>query len=165
MHRKEIESVRCWVITVSDSRTPQTDLSGKLILQRLNQAGHHVINYKIIKDETTQILKALDEAKQSDAQAVILSGGTGLSKRDVTPQTIKDVLDREIEGFGEIFRYLSYEEVGAFAILSRALAGVMKDKLVFSLPGAEDAVRLAMDKLILPILGHAVYELSKPTNA
>ncbi len=160
--REELEQLNCWVITVSDSRTAAGDLSGKLIQDRLKRAGHRVLHYEIIEDDPVQIHKALEDASSVDElQVVILSGGTGLARRDVTATTVKEHLDKELEGFGELFRYLSFAEVGPFAMLSQARAGTMEDKLIISLPGSEGAVRLAMDRLIIPVLGHAAYELEK----
>jgi len=160
-HMKEAKQLGCWVITVSDSRTEETDISGKFIQESLKAAGHRVLHYKVVKDEASLILKLLEEAKNSEAAAIILNGGTGISKRDITYETIRGFLEKELSGFGELFRYLSYEEIGAPSMLSRATAGVMQGKLIFSLPGSEHAVKLAMEKLILPILGHAVYEIEK----
>lgn len=160
--REELEQLNCWVITVSDSRTAASDLSGKLIRDRLRGAGHRVLHHEIVKDDPAQIRKVLEAASATEElQVVILSGGTGLAKRDVTARVVREHLDRELEGFGELFRYLSYGEVGPFAMLSQATAGTMGNKLVFSLPGSKGAVRLAMDRLIIPVLGHAVYELEK----
>lgn len=165
LERKEEHSARaitCWVITVSDSRTPQTDTSGKLISERLTTAGHSIAFYKIIKNDAPQIASVLKKFKKNrEAQVAIFHGGTGLSKKDQTARTVKKYLDEEIEGFGELFRLLSYEEVGPYALLSRAVAGVTNKKLIFSLPGSENAVKLAIEKLILPVLGHAVHELQK----
>ena len=160
--REEVQQVGCWVITVSDTRTMETDESGKLIMERLKAAGHRVLRYEIVKDEADQIARLLREAGEaSEVQAVILSGGTGISARDVTVATVREFLDKELEGFGELFRGLSFAEVGPFALLSQATAGVMGSKLIFSLPGSLDAVRLAVDRLIVPVLGHAVHELER----
>lgn len=163
--RKEehtVEAVPCWVITVSDSRTPETDTTGKFIKEKLQAAGHKTLLYAIIKNDATQIKAILKKLKRDrEAQVAIFHGGTGLSKKDQTVQTVKKYLDEEIEGFGELFRYLSYEEIGPYALLSRAVAGVMNKKLIFSLPGSENAVKLAIEKLVLPVLGHAVHELQK----
>lgn len=152
------ETVRCAVITVSDTRDIEEDSSGKLIREKLLDENHDIIGYDIIKDEKEQILKALEEY---DAQVFIFNGGTGISKRDVTPDCIRDTLDKELSGFGELFRSLSYEEIGSAAMLSRAVAGISDGKVVFSIPGSTGAVELAMDKLILPELGHIVYEVNK----
>lgn len=163
-HKEEhtLKAVVCWVITVSDSRTPQTDTTGKFIKEKLQSAGHKTLLYTIIKNDASQIARVLRKLKADrKAQVAIFHGGTGISKKDQTAKTIKKYLDEEIEGFGELFRVLSYEEIGPYALLSRAVAGVMSRKLIFSLPGSENAVKLAIEKLILPVLGHAVHELQK----
>lgn len=160
-HMREAKQLNCWVITVSDTRTEETDTSGKFIQESLKAAGHRVTHYKIVKDEASQIQRLLQEVKQSEAAAIIFNGGTGIAKRDITYEAVRGFLDKELSGFGELFRYLSYEEIGARSMLSRATAGVMQGKLIFSIPGSEQAVKLAMEKLILPILGHAVYEIEK----
>lgn len=150
------------MVTVSDTRTEDTDESGKLIQEKLTAAGHRVVGYRIVKDDLDQIRKALEEIEDDqDAQVAILNGGTGISSRDVTCEALTPFLTKEVPGFGELFRYLSFQEVGAFAMLSRALAGLMGRKLVFALPGSTQAVALAMDKLVVPVLGHAVYELER----
>lgn len=157
-----MRSVNCWVVTVSDTRTAETDSSGRLIRERLKAAGHSVLNYAIVSDELAEIRKLLEEAREDkEVQVVILSGGTGVSSRDTTYEAVIALFDKEIRGFGELFRYLSYEQVGPFAMLSRATAGLMERKLIFSLPGSLDAVRLAMERLILPVLGHAACEIIK----
>jgi len=161
-HKEEhtFKAVVCWVITVSDSRTPATDTTGKFIKEKIQNAGHQIALYTIIGNDAAQIAKMLKKLKQNrEAQVAIFHGGTGLSKKDQTARTIKKYLDEEIEGFGELFRMLSYQEIGPYAWLSRAVAGVMNKKLIFSLPGSENAVKLAIEKLILPALGHAVHEL------
>ncbi|MEB3219594.1 MAG: MogA/MoaB family molybdenum cofactor biosynthesis protein [Nostocales cyanobacterium 94392] len=151
------QTVICAVVTVSDTRTTETDKSGAIIQQLLKDANHKVILYKIIKDEPTQIqedLELLSENKQLNA--VILNGGTGIAPRDTTYDAIEKLLDKTLPGFGEIFRYLSYQEIGSRAIASRAVAGVYQQKLIFSLPGSSNAVELAMKKLIIPELIHLV---------
>ena len=156
--------VNCAVITVSDTRTPQTDRSGNLIQQLLSNANHKIETYKILKDKPAQIqeyLKVL--GKESNLDAIILNGGTGIAPRDTTYDAIEKLLEKTLPGFGEIFRFLSYQEIGSRAIASRAVAGVHQQKLVFSLPGSSNAVRLAMEKLILPELVHLVGQLRKTT--
>jgi len=163
--RWAVERVGCWVITVSDTRTPQTDESGGLIRTELETHGHQVLRYQIVRDEPDQIRKLLEEALADDeVQAVILTGGTGISPRDTTYEVVHQLIDKELPGFGELFRWLSFQdrEVGPRAILSRATAGVAKGKLIFSLPGSTGAVELALKELILPVLGHAVYEVRRP---
>lgn len=152
--------VHCAVITVSDTRSPETDRSGQLIRQLLQAAGHQVLDYLLVKDEPAQIqtyLKLLGQ--QSDLDGVILNGGTGIAPRDTTYDAIEQLLDKTLPGFGELFRGLSYEEIGSRAMASRAIAGVYQGKLIFSLPGSSNAVRLGMEKLILPELVHLVKQL------
>ena len=159
---KAFKEVRCAVMTVSDSRTPETDTGGKLIIKCLQSASHSVLLHRIVKDVPQEIRKTLEEfALYEKIQTVIITGGTGLSKRDVTYETIESLLEKQISGFGELFRYLSYQEIGPAAMMSRATAGIYQGKLVFSLPGSEAAVRLAMEKLILPELGHMVWDANR----
>ena len=151
--------VHCMVVTISDSRTPETDEGGRLIQNLLRDQGHTVEAYQLIKDEPKQIKKLiLSAAARAGVQAVILTGGTGLSKRDSTYDVLVRLLEKRLEGFGELFRSLSYQEIGASAMLSRATAGIIGELVVFSIPGSPSAVRLAMEKLILPELGHLVRE-------
>jgi molybdenum cofactor biosynthesis protein B len=147
--------VGCGVITVSDTRTPETDTSGGTIRALLDAHGHRVELYRIVKDEPELIVRAIHEAPAA-AEVLILNGGTGVARRDTTYEAITGLLDKEIAGFGELFRMLSYEQIGAAAMLSRATAGVAGHHVIFSLPGATAAVELAMTKLILPELGHVV---------
>ncbi|MBI1820381.1 MAG: molybdenum cofactor biosynthesis protein MoaB [Nitrospirae bacterium] len=162
-HReKAFKEVRCAVMAVSDSRTPETDTGGKLIIKCLQDQSHSVLLYRIVKDVPQEIQMTLEEIVMYEKiQAVILTGGTGLSRRDVTYETIENLMEKQITGFGELFRYLSYQEIGPAAMMSRATAGIYQGKLVFSLPGSEAAVRLAMEKLILPELGHMVWDVSR----
>lgn len=163
-HKKEApRTVHCKVITVSDTRNRETDKSGKLMMELLEQAGHKIIDYVIVKDEEipiqTEILKG---CAKEEIEVILTNGGTGIAKRDVTIETVQNLLDKEIVGFGELFRMLSYQEdIGSAAILSRAIAGVVKDKAVFTTPGSTGAVKLAMNKLILPEIGHVVREIQK----
>ncbi|NJO39113.1 MAG: molybdenum cofactor biosynthesis protein MoaB [Cyanobacteria bacterium CRU_2_1] len=152
--------VNCAVITVSDTRSPDTDRSGQLIQQLLQDVGHRIVDYVLVKDEPVLIqdyLKALCD--RPDLEAIILNGGTGIAPRDTTYDAIERLLDKTLPGFGEVFRWLSYQEIGSRAIASRAVAGVCQTKLVFSLPGSTNAVRLAMEKLILPELSHLVKQV------
>ncbi|EZP76471.1 molybdenum cofactor synthesis domain-containing protein [Parageobacillus genomosp. 1] len=163
-HKQEAPlAVRCKVVTVSDTRTAETDKSGKLMIELLREAGHDVVAYEIVKDEKEAIRQAvLDGCRRPDVDVVLTNGGTGIAKRDVTIETIKEIIEKEIVGFGELFRMLSYtEDIGSAAILSRAIAGVANDTAIFSTPGSSGAVRLAMTKLILPELGHVVREIRK----
>jgi molybdopterin adenylyltransferase len=159
------KSVGCAVITVSDTRTAETDSSGQLIQALLSEAGHRVGDYKILPDEPHQI-RALISAYgiEPQIQAVICSGGTGIAPRDTTYDAIAALLEKELPGFGEIFRSLSYQEVGSRAIASRATAGVYQSTLIFSLPGSSKAVKLAMAALILPELSHLTKLLGKSPN-
>jgi len=154
--------IGCMVITCSDTRTPDTDTSGQLIQKLLKEQGHRVIAYHLVKDEPSKI-KAKIKAALTDKkiQAIIINGGTGISKRDSTFEAVDTMLEKHLVGFGEIFRYLTYQDIGSPAIMSRATAGIIKGRVLFSTPGSENAVRLAMEKLILPELGHLVKELSK----
>lgn len=163
-HKKEApKEVRCKVVTVSDTRNKETDKSGKLMIRLLEEAGHVIADYEIVKDEGNLIREAvLKGCENPGIDAVLTNGGTGIALRDVTIETVRELFDKEIDGFGELFRMLSYtEDIGSAAILSRAAAGTMQNKAVFSTPGSSGAVRLAMNKLILPELGHIVRELRK----
>ncbi len=155
-------SIGCMVITCSDSRTPETDTSGSLIMRALKERGHQVVSYHLVKDEPSVIRRLVKQgAKDTKVHAIIINGGTGISRRDSTFEAIDGMLEKRLEGFGEIFRFLSFKEIGSAAILSRATAGVYKGTLVISIPGSEKAVLLAMDQLILCELGHMVRELTK----
>jgi len=150
------------VITVSDTRSPSTDKSGQLIKQLLENAGHHLSFYAVIKDETEQIREIIEDLSQRlDVDAVIFNGGTGIAPRDTTYDALEGLLEKTLPGFGELFRWLSYQEIGSRAIASRAVAGVYGGKLIFSVPGSSNAVKLAMEKLILPELIHLVKQLGK----
>jgi molybdenum cofactor biosynthesis protein B len=150
--------VRCAVVTISDTRSEETDTSGALIRSRLSEAGFEIVSYRIVPDDTSLIGSLLDELTDS-CEAILLNGGTGISRRDTTFEAVSDRLEKTLPGFGEIFRMLSFEEVGPAAMLSRAVAGLYGDTLVFSMPGSTGAVRLAMDRLILPELQHMVWEV------
>lgn len=158
-----IKSVRCKIITVSDTRNKETDKSGKLMAELLTQAGHVVTDYVIVKDEKDPIrAEVIKGSENPEVDVILTNGGTGIALRDVTIETVRELFTKEISGFGELFRLLSYQEdIGSAAILSRAIAGVVGSKAVFSTPGSTGAVRLAMNKLILPELGHVVKELQK----
>lgn len=158
-HRQQApHSVRCAVITVSDTRTPETDTSGQFMQQALTREGHQVSAYTIVKDEPDEIRRLLKHFIQAaDTDAVLLSGGTGLARRDGTYEVVQECLEKELTGFGELFRYLSYDEIGAAAMMSRATAGVASGTVIVSMPGSSGAVRLAMEKLILPELAHMTH--------
>lgn len=149
-------SVTCAVLTVSDTRTPDTDTSGQLIRTQLEQAGHQVGTYQILPDEPVLIRSACIELAVAAIEVVILTGGTGIAPRDTTYDTIAALLDKTLPGFGEIFRHLSFQQIGSRAIASRATAGIHQQTLYFSLPGSSKAVDLAMQSLILPELSHLV---------
>jgi len=149
-------------MTCSDTRTPETDTSGQLIQKLLKDQGYNVALYHVVKDEPAQILFRIAQGTATDAiQAIIINGGTGISRRDSTFEAVDAMLEKRLSGFGEIFRLLTYQEIGSSAIMSRATAGIVKGRILFSIPGSENAVRLAMQKLILPELGHLVGELAK----
>ena len=158
-HRDQApDRIRCAVITVSDTRTPDNDTSGQYMQEALTREGHAVSAYMIVKDEPEQIRQLIQHHMQAtETDAVLLSGGTGLSSRDGTYEVVQGCLDKELSGFGELFRMLSYEEIGAAAMMSRATAGVAAATVIVSMPGSSAAVRLAMDKLILPELAHMTH--------
>lgn len=161
-HRHKAESqgsVPIAIVTVSDTRTPETDTSGQIIRTLAEAAGHRVAGHRIVKDEPIQVEAALEEFAVSEARLIIFNGGTGISQRDRTYDVISRKLEKTLPGFGEIFRMLSYDQVGAAAMLSRATAGVYRNKVIFSTPGSPDAVRLAVEKLILPEIQHLAWEL------
>jgi len=152
-------SIPLAIVTVSDSRTPETDTSGALIRALIEAAGHQVVDYRIVKDEPDQVAKALEDFAAGAARLIIFNGGTGISQRDRTYDVISKALEKTLPGFGEIFRMLSYAQVGAAAMLSRATAGVYRNRVVVSIPGSPNAVQLAMEKLILPEIQHLAWEL------
>ncbi len=157
-----VECVGCAIVTVSDTRTSKTDQSGKWLGERLESAGHKVVSYDILPDDPSAVgERVLALCDVEACQAVLLSGGTGLTPRDTTYEAITSLFDKRLDGFGELFRMLSYEQVGSAAMLSRAVAGVVRHTFVVSMPGSPAAVRLAVDKLILPHLGHVVWLLSR----
>lgn len=163
-HKREAPSrVSCFILTVSDTRTAETDRSGALIRQLLEEHGHAVAGHRIVQDDRLAIADRLREAAADPAvEAVLLNGGTGIAARDVTIEAVRGLLDKEMPGFGELFRYLSFaEDIGSAAMLSRAVAGTIGRKAVFAMPGSAGAVRLAMTRLILPELGHVMREIYK----
>lgn len=162
-HREQAPaSVGCAVITVSDTRTPETDKSGKIMIERLESAGHTIAGYEITPDEPDRIANLLDSYSDNPScQAILFNGGTGIARRDTTFDVISGRLEKALPGFGELFRMLSYEEIGAAAMLSRATAGVYRGRLVFSTPGSSNAVALAMERLIADELAHLVHEATK----
>jgi molybdenum cofactor biosynthesis protein B len=161
-HRKEApRTVRVFVVTASDTRGEAEDESGAYLKTVVAAAGHALAGYRVVKDEPVLIRAALDEAARAGADAVIVNGGTGIAARDRTYEAVAGLLDKRLDGFGELFRMLSYGEIGSAAMLSRAVAGVWGGRAVFSVPGSGAAVRLAWEKLIGPELGHVIRELRK----
>jgi molybdopterin adenylyltransferase len=162
-HRESApERVLIAILTISDTRTPATDTGGDTIEELMRGAGHGIVERSIVSDEASSIRRKLvDLLARSDVDAVVTTGGTGISARDTTYEVVERMLEKKLEGFGEIFRMLSYEEVGAAAILSRALAGAVGPKFVACLPGSRNAVRLAVEKLLAPEISHVVFELRK----
>ncbi len=162
-HRADAPAVVCCaVLTVSDTRTREDDSSGRMIREHLGFRGHEIVDSRIVKDEESEIRQTLTSwLADSRIQAIVINGGTGIAGRDVKFPTVTSLIQKEMPGFGELFRMLSYEEVGAASMLSRATAGVVNRTVVFSLPGSVNAVRLAMEKLIGPELGHIVHEITR----
>ena len=160
-HRKTaVAGVRCAVLTISDTRAPETDVSGRTIVELLEAAGHVVAKRQILRDDPKDVHDAV-LGQVGGVDAIITTGGTGITSRDSTYEAIAELVEKRLDGFGELFRWLSYQEIGSAAMLSRACAGVARGTAIFMLPGAENAVRLAMTKLILPELGHVVRELRR----
>jgi molybdenum cofactor biosynthesis protein B len=160
-HRTDApSSVVCCVITISDTRTPATDTSGDAIVEALREAGHQVAARTIVPDEPTAVRAAVT-SHAAAVQVIITTGGTGITSRDSTFEAITGLLHKRLDGFGELFRMLSFDTIGSAAMLSRACAGTIGRTAIFSLPGSEDAVRLAMARLIAPELGHVVRELAR----
>jgi molybdenum cofactor biosynthesis protein B len=159
---KAPKNVKCGVITVSDTRSEAEDSSGKAIVELLNTAGHDPVYFGIVKDDAGLIKNKLEDALKTEGiQAILFNGGTGVGSRDITIEVVEKELEKVLHGFGELFRMLSYEEIGSSAIMSRAIAGVTDGKIIFCLPGSEKACRLALSKIIAPELGHLVWEVSK----
>ncbi|MDZ4767603.1 MAG: MogA/MoaB family molybdenum cofactor biosynthesis protein [Chloroflexota bacterium] len=154
------DPVRLAIVTVSDSRTPETDSNRQYLERRLSETGHIAAGYRLIKDEPDQVADALDQfAALPDVRLILFNGGTGISPRDTTFDVISRLLEKTLPGFGELFRMLSYQEVGAAAMLSRATAGVYKGTFVASVPGSPNAVQVAFEKLILPEINHLAWEV------
>jgi molybdenum cofactor biosynthesis protein B len=168
-HKRDIKAnkpLSVYVITLSDTRNENGDESGKYIKERLSALSHKVSGYSIIKDdkdllENIIVKICLPDSDEYAADVLIITGGTGVSFKDITYETLKDLYDKELYGFGELFRNLSYNEIGPSAIMSRASAGIYNGKIIFSVPGSLNAVKLAMDKIILSEMGHLYYEISK----
>jgi len=155
-------SVGCAVVTVSDTRSPASDTSGALLKARLEAGGHRILSYEILADEPAKIRDRVRALADTGVEAVLLSGGTGIAPRDTTYEAIVGILDRRLDGFGELFRALSYQEIGAAAMLSRAVAGTLGSTIVFAMPGSTAACELALERLVLPELGHMVGLMHPP---
>ncbi|HLL98718.1 MAG TPA: MogA/MoaB family molybdenum cofactor biosynthesis protein [Rubrobacteraceae bacterium] len=162
-HRESApEHVRLAVLTISDTRTPENDTGGDTIEELMRGAGHEIVERRIVRDDAARIRTELvNLLARPDVDAIITTGGTGISARDTTYEVVDRMLEKKLDGFGEIFRVLSYEEIGAAAILSRAVAGAVGTKLVACLPGSRNAVHLAVEKLLVPEISHVVFELRK----
>ena len=155
-------SVRCFIVTVSDTRTESTDRSGDAIADLLTAAGHVVSGRAIVKDEPELVRGAIErQLAHPDGQVIITTGGTGITSRDTTYEAVMALLQKRLDGFGELFRMLSYQQIGSAAMMSRACAGLVAGRIVIALPGSEAAVRLAMEKLVIPELGHLVQQASR----
>ena len=160
-HRKEaVKGVRCAVLTISDTRKPETDVSGRTIVELLEADGHVVAKRQILRDEPKDVHDAV-LSQVGGVDAIITTGGTGITSRDSTYEAVVGLFEKRLDGFGEIFRMLSFNDIGSAAMLSRACAGIARGTAIFILPGSENAVRLAMSRLILPELGHVVRELRR----
>lgn len=150
------------IVTVSDTRNEKTDESGKLVREMAGRAGHRVVAYRIVKDEAAEIENAVRTFIDSpEVNAIVVNGGTGIGRRDVTVEAVRALFEKKLDGFGELFRQLSYQDIGAAAMMSRATAGIAKGKVVFLLPGSTNAVKLAMERLILPEVPHLVWETNR----
>ena len=161
-HKSQELQVNVMVITISDTRTTLNDKSGQKMIDLLEQSGHRIVAYKIVKDESVLIDQAVrNGCKNEQVQAVLLNGGTGIAQRDVTFEVLQRLIEKPLPGFGELFRLLSFQQIGTAAMLSRAIAGIAGRTVIFSTPGSINAVTLAMEKLILPELSHIIRELQK----
>ena len=155
-------AIGCWVLTVSDTKTPDTDTSGQLIRKLLLDAGHQIVGSSIVRDEPKDVQRVIREACTNDeVRAVLVTGGTGITSRDSTYEAIEALLDKRLPGFGELFRMLYYQEIGAAAMMSRAQLGVHARRIVVSLPGSPNACRLALEKLVIPELSHLIREVGR----
>jgi molybdopterin adenylyltransferase len=155
-------SVACFVLTISDTKTAESDTSGALIRELLVGGGHRVAGSAIVRDDPAQVRRVIcEQCDNGGVQAMILTGGTGITSRDATFEAVETLLDKRLPGFGELFRMLSYQEIGAAAMLSRAQAGIRNGRIVVSLPGSPNACRLALEKLLVPELGHLVREVNR----
>jgi len=154
--------VGCYVITVSDTRTEDTDTGGRAIVDLLAKAGHQIAGRTIVKDDAELLRDCISrQLANPDVQVIVTTGGTGITSRDCTYEAVSAMLWKRLDGFGELFRMLSYQDIGAAAMMSRAIAGTVAGRVVVSLPGSEAAVRLAVEKLLLPEIGHLVREAGR----
>ena len=154
--------IGCYIITVSDTRTEETDTGGRAIVELLSAAGHEIVGRTIVKDDAELLRDAIGRQLANPAvQTIVTTGGTGVTSRDCTYEAVSAMLWKRLDGFGELFRMLSYEQIGAAAMMSRAVAGTIAGRVVVSLPGSEAAVRLAVEKLLVPELGHLVREAGR----
>jgi molybdenum cofactor biosynthesis protein B len=162
-HKKHApKQVRVFVISVSDSRTVETDSSGKVAKELIAEAGHVVAGYQLVRDEPVEVAGLIQRiAKEKMANVVVTTGGTGVSRRDSTYEAVAGLLEKRLDGFGELFRMLSFQEVGSAAMLSRAVAGLYQGLVIFATPGSPGAVKLALKKLILPEVGHISFEVKR----
>ena len=160
--RRAPAAVRCYIVTVSDTRTEETDTSGRAIAELLTAAGHYVSGRVIVKDQAVLVRGTVErQLANREVDVIISTGGTGVAARDTTFEALDSMLEKKLPGFGELFRMLSYEQIGSAAMMSRATAGISARHVVVALPGSEAAVRLAMEKLLLPELGHLVQQARK----
>ncbi len=162
-HKRGVPAAaRVFVLTISDTRNEQTDTSGAAIEALLRDAGHVVTARQLVPDEPIEVQRVVrQQLATGDAQVIITTGGTGVTSRDTTYEAVSGLLQKRLDGFGELFRVLSYQEIGSAAMLTRACAGISGAKIVFMLPGSENAVRLALTRLIIPELGHLLREVSR----
>jgi molybdopterin adenylyltransferase len=164
LEHKELspKAITCAVLIISDSRTEKTDESGKYLVEKMESNGHTVVDYSLLKNDADAIKNKVKEyLAREELQVIITSGGTGVSMRDVTVETVTPMLDKMLDGFGELFRTLSYTEIGTASIMSRAIAGVTGGKIIISIPGSLAAVKLAIEKIILSEIGHMVREATR----
>jgi len=155
-------SVRCFVMTVSDTRTEHTDSSGRAIVQLLEASGHAVAGRTIVKDDAELVRGTIErQLANPEVEAIITTGGTGITSRDSTYEAVSGLLQKKLDGFGELFRFLSYQQIGSAAMMSRAVAGLAAGHIIVALPGSEAAVRLAMERLVIPELGHMVQQAAR----
>jgi molybdopterin adenylyltransferase len=162
-HMKQARAnLPCAVLTISDTRTKDNDGSGEIIIRGLEANGHRVIEYAILPDSMTGIREAVSGLlNREEVKVIIVNGGTGITRRDVTVEAVEPLLDKRLDGFGELFRFLSYQEIGPAAIMSRAMGGLAGGRIILCLPGSTGAVRLAMERIVLPQIGHMVLEAEK----